>query len=54
MIMIALGVVYIANDDEYSCKITPTYMNLYECVIKICEESSIFNVEYGSIPYDVM
>ena len=54
MIMLGLGVVYVANDDEYSCSMTPTYMN----PIWMCDQSMLgvfySNIEYVLASYDVM
>ena len=55
MIILGLGVVYIANDDdENSCSMTRTYMN----PIWICGKSMLgvfySNFEYIIVSYDVM
>ena len=54
MTMLGLGVVYMTNNDEYSCSMTPTYMNPILMFNKSMLGFFYSNVEYVLISYDVM
>ena len=54
MIMLGLGVVYVANDDEYSYIITLLMKSLYECVILCMLEVFYSNFEYVLASYGEM
>ena len=54
MMILGLGVIYMVDHDKFYCRMTTTYITLYECVILCMLGVFYSHAEFALVSYDEM